>query len=199
MPVLVGALGGGERLRVLVEQSGPWAPLAYIAAKAAATIVAPLSGVPLKAASGALFGFSGGVFYSVLGDVIGGCICFLASRYLGWTVVERLMWDDRIGRMYRVLDRGLGGWRELLFFRITFSAIYNLLSCVAGTTRLPFWHYVAVSTFGGIVHTGFLVTLGASAALSWEGRLAAYAGITVLAVVALLGWRHLRGALYRPA
>jgi len=199
LPVLVGALGGGERLRVLVEQSGPWAPLAYIAAKAAATIVAPLSGVPLKAASGALFGFAGGVFYSVLGDVIGGCICFLAARYLGWSVVERLMWDDRMGRVYRVLDRGLGGWRELLFFRITFSAIYNLLSCAAGATRLPFWHYVAVSAFGGIVHTSFLVTLGASAALGWEVRLAVYTGVAVLAVVALLGWRYLRGVLYRTA
>jgi uncharacterized membrane protein YdjX (TVP38/TMEM64 family) len=199
LPVLVGGLGGAERLRVLVEQSGPWAPLAYIAAKAAATIAAPLSGVPLKAASGALFGFAGGVAYSVLGDVIGGCICFLASRYLGWSVVERLMRDDRIALMYRVLDRGLGGWRELLFFRITFSAIYNLLSCAAGTTKLPFWQYVAVSAFGGIVHTSFLVTIGTSAALSWKVRLAAYAGITVLAVLPLLGWRRLRGVLYRAA
>ena len=99
LPVLVGVLGGGERLQLLVEQSGSWAPLTYIAAKAAATIVAPLSGVPLKAASGALFGFAGGVFYSVLGDVIGGCICFLASRYLGCSVVERLVCGDHMGRV----------------------------------------------------------------------------------------------------
>ena len=62
LQILVGALGGGERLRVLVEQSGPWAPVTYVAAKAAATIIAPFSGVPLKAASGALFGLTGGVF-----------------------------------------------------------------------------------------------------------------------------------------
>ena len=68
---------------MLVEQSGPWAPLAYVAAKAAATIVAPFSGVPLKAASGALFGLTGGVFYSLFGDVIGGCVCFLAARTWG--------------------------------------------------------------------------------------------------------------------
>ena len=104
-----------------------------------------------------------------------------------------------MARVYRVLDRGLGGWRELLFFRVTFAAIYNLLSCAAGTTKLPFWQYLAVTAFGGIVHTSFLVTLGASAALSWEVRLAAYAGITVLAVLALLGWRRLRGVLYRAA
>jgi uncharacterized membrane protein YdjX (TVP38/TMEM64 family) len=195
LPVLVGALGGGERLRVLVEQSGTLAPLAYVAAKAAVTIVAPLSGIPLKAASGTLFGFGGGFAYSVLGDVIGGCLCFLASRYLGRGFVERLVGDGRIARVHRVVDRSVGGWRELLFCRVTFSAIYNLLSCAAGSTRLPFWQYLAVTTFGGIVHTGFLVTLGASAALSWNVRLAAYAGIAVLAVLALLGGRYLRRVL----
>ena len=197
LPVLVGALGGGERLRELVEQSGTWAPLVYVLAKAAATIFAPLSGVPLKAASGTLFGFVGGFSYSVLGDVIGGCVCFLASRYLGRSVVGRLISDDRMPNVQKALDRGVGGWRELLFCRMTFSAIYNILSCAAGSTRLPFWQYLAVTTFGGIVHTGFLVTIGASVAFGWEARLAAYAGIAVLAILALMGGRHLRGALER--
>jgi uncharacterized membrane protein YdjX (TVP38/TMEM64 family) len=195
LPVLVGVLGGGERLRLLVEQSGPLAPLAYVAAKAAVTIVAPLSGIPLKAASGTLFGFAGGFTYSVVGDVIGGCICFLAARHLGRGFVERLVLDDRMAQVHSVVGRGVGGWRELLFCRVTFSAIYNLLSCAAGSTRLPFWQYLAVTTFGGIVHTGFLVTLGASAALSWNEWLAAYAAIAVLALFALLGGRYIRRAL----
>lgn len=197
LPTLVGALGGGERLRVLVEQSGPWAPLTYVAAKAAATIVAPFSGVPLKAASGALFGLTGGVFYSLFGDVIGGCVCFLAARYVGWSAVERLTGDGRMARVSGVIDRGLGGWRELLFFRVTFPAVYNLLSYAAGSTGLPFRQYLAVTAFGGIIHTSILVTLGASIALSWEVRLAAYAGIALLAVLALFGVRHLRGVLAR--
>lgn len=197
LPVVVGALGGGERLRVLVEQAGPLAPLAYVAAKAAVTIVAPLSGIPLKAASGTLFGFVGGFAYSVLGDVIGGCICFLASRHLGRGFVDWLMHDDHAAHVHSVVDRGVGGWRELLFCRVTFSAIYNLVSCAAGSTKLPFRQYLAVTTFGGIAHTGFLVTLGASAALDWKVRLAAYAGIAVLAVLALLGGRHLRRILDR--
>lgn len=197
LPTLVGALGGGERLRVLVEQSGPWAPLTYVAAKAAATIVAPFSGVPLKAASGALFGLTGGVFYSLFGDVIGGCVCFLAARYVGWSAVERFTGDGRMARVNGVIDRGLGGWRELLFLRVTFPAVYNLLSYAAGSTGLPFRQYLAVTAFGGIIHTSILVTLGASIALSWEVRLAAYAGIALLAVLALFGVRHLRGVLAR--
>ena len=197
LPILAGVFGGGERLRVLVEQSGPWAPLTYVAAKAAATIVAPFSGVPLKAASGALFGLAGGVFYSLFGDVIGGCVCFLAARYVGWSVVERLTGDGRMSRVSGLLERGLGGWRELLFLRVTFPAVYNLLSYAAGSTRLPFRHYLAVTAFGGIIHTSILVTLGASVALGLEARLAAYAGIALLSLLALFGVRYLRGAMAR--
>src|SRR3712207_8562425 len=65
-------------------------------------------------------------------------------------------------RSNRVIERGLGGWRELLFLRVTFPAIYNLLSYAAGSTRLPFRQYLAVTAFGGIIHTSILVTLGAS-------------------------------------
>ena len=191
LPVLVGAFDGGERLRELVERSGPWTPLTYVAAKAAATIVAPLSGVPLKAASGALFGLACGFFYSLIGDVIGGCVCFLAARYVGRNTVERLTGDGGMVRLNVLLDRGLGGWRGLLFFRVTFPAIYNLVSFAAGSTRLPFRQYLAVTTFGGVIHTGILVTIGASVTLGWEARAGAYAGIALLALLAMSVGRRL--------
>jgi uncharacterized membrane protein YdjX (TVP38/TMEM64 family) len=191
LPMFVGAFDGGERLRELVERSGPWAPLTYIAAKATATIVAPFSGVPLKAASGALFGLAGGFFYSLIGDVVGGCVCFLAARKVGRNTVGRLTGNGGLDRLNVLLDRGLGGWRGLLFFRVTFPAVYNLVSFAAGSTRLPFRQYLAVTTFGGIVHTGILVTIGASVTLGWEARAAAYAGIALLALLAMVGGRRL--------
>jgi uncharacterized membrane protein YdjX (TVP38/TMEM64 family) len=113
--------------------------------------------------------------------------------------VGRLTGDSRMAHLNGVIDRGLGGWRELLFFRVTFPAIYNLLSYAAGSTKLPFRQYLAVTALGGIVHTSILVILGASIALSWEARVAAYAGIAVLAMLALFGVRHLRGILVRGA
>jgi uncharacterized membrane protein YdjX (TVP38/TMEM64 family) len=196
LPVLVGALGGGELLRELVEGAGPWAPVAYVAAKAVATIVAPLSGTPLKAASGALFGFVGGIGYSALGDIIGGCVCFWATRYAGRSAVVVFAGTDGMARVDE-LARNTGGWRAVLFGRLVLSPVYNLVSCAAGLTKLPFWQYLAVTALGGIVHTAFLVSLGASAVLDWKMRLAAYAAIAVLAAVALLGWRRLRRSLYR--
>ena len=191
LPLLVGTFDGGERLREVVESSGPWAPATYIVAKAAATIVAPFSGVPLKAASGALFGLAGGFFYSLVGDVIGGSVCFVAGRYLGRGSFVRFMGDAGMNHLNALLGRGLGGWRGLLFFRVTFPAIYNLVSFAAGSTRLPFRRYLAVTTFGGIIHTGILVTVGASVTLGWEARVMAYAGIALLALLAMIGGRRL--------
>ena len=104
-----------------------------------------------------------------------------------------------MSRVSSLIERGLGGWRELLFFRVMFPAVYNVLSYAAGSTRLPFRQYLAVTAFGGIIHTSILVTLGASVALGLEARLAAYAGIALLSLVALFGVRYLRGALARGA
>lgn len=194
LPVLVRALGGGEYLRTLVEGAGAWAPVAYIAAKAAATVVAPLVGTPMKAASGTLFGLWEGVAYSVLGDTIGGCVCYGISRSLGRGFVARFVGEKRLDRVDE-LARSLGEWRALLFARLILSAAYNVVSFAAGLTKLPFRHYLAVTVLGGIAHTGFLVAFGASATLDRRTLLAAYAGLAALALLALLGRRRLRRAL----
>lgn len=190
--------GGGEWLRELVEQTGAWSPVVYVAAKAAATIVAPFTGIPLKAASGALFGFTGGIFYSVLGDVIGGCVCFWGSRLLGRGAVERFVGEGGLDRVDEFAYRS-GGWRAVLFGRLALSSVYNLISYGAGLTKIPFRQYLAVTLFGGILHTSFLVVLGASAVLDWRLRLVAYAGIAVLALLALLGGQRVQRAIARDA
>lgn len=196
LAVGVPMFGGGERLQTLVEQTGAWSPVAYIAAKAAATIVAPFSGVPLKAASGALFGFTEGFFYSVLGGVIGGCVCYWGARCLGRSTVERFAGVNDLDRVDELAYYS-GGWRAVLFGRLALSPVYNLISLAAGFTKLSFWQYLAVTVFGGILHTSFIVVLGASVVLDWKLRLAAYAGIAVLALLAMLGRRHLQRILVR--
>lgn len=208
---IVRALGGAEQLGAImeqvqtvglgmrdwIEQSGPWAPLTYLAAKAITFICLPWAGYPLNVASGALFGLFWGVVLTALGDTLGGCILYGLSRWAGRPAVARIVGEGRMARVDRIVDTGLGGWRELLFFRVTFPAVYNVLSYAAGSTRLPFRQYLAVTAFGGIIHTSILVTLGASVALGLEARLAAYAGIALLSLLALVGVRYLRGALAR--
>jgi uncharacterized membrane protein YdjX (TVP38/TMEM64 family) len=194
LPVLVRALGGAQQLRALVEGAGPWAPLAYVAAKAATSLMAPLLGTPLKAVAGTLFGLRDGIAYSVLGDVLGGCASFWISRSLGRRAVARLVGEGNVDRVDELSGR-LGEWRALLLARLLLSSVYNLVSFAAGLSRrLPFWQYLAVTTLGGVFHTGFLVALGASATLDRRALLAAYGALAVLALLAVLGRRRLRRA-----
>ena len=51
----------GQRMRDLVEQTGAWAPVVYVAAKALIFIFVPWLGYPLNVAAGALFGLFWGV------------------------------------------------------------------------------------------------------------------------------------------
>jgi uncharacterized membrane protein YdjX (TVP38/TMEM64 family) len=194
LTVVLPLFGSGERLRDLVEQTGAWSPVVYVAAKAAATVVAPLSGVPLKAASGALLGVGWGIFYSVLGDVIGGCVCFGISRLLGRGIVERFSAAGAIDRVEEFTS-SYGDWRMVLFGRLTLSPVYNLVSYAAGLTKLPFWQYLLVTVFGGVLHTSFVVVLGASVVLDWRLRVTVYAGIAVLAFFTMIGSRRLQRIL----
>src|SRR3712207_2269027 len=130
--VVVQALGGaqqlaallkqtqtlGLRLRDLVERSGPLAPLTYLGAKALTFIFLPWAGYPLNVASGALFGLFWGVILTALGDTLGGCILYGLARWAGRPTVARIIGERRMERVDRMLDRGLGGWQELLFFRV---------------------------------------------------------------------------------
>jgi uncharacterized membrane protein YdjX (TVP38/TMEM64 family) len=198
LTVVVPLFASGGRLRELVEQTGAWSPVVYVAAKAAATVVAPLSGVPLKAASGALFGVGWGIFYSMLGDVIGGCVCFWISRLLGRGIVERFSGAGALDRVEEFTSSS-GDWRMVLFGRLALSSVYNLVSYAAGLTKLPFRQYLLVTVFGGVLHTSFLVVLGASVVLDWRLRLTVYAGIVVLAFFTLIGSRRLQLVLVRGA
>jgi uncharacterized membrane protein YdjX (TVP38/TMEM64 family) len=129
---VVGVFGGAEQLAMLVEQvqtfglrmrdwiehSGPWAPLTYLVAKAVTFIFLPWAGYPLNVASGALFGLFWGVVLTALGDTLGGCILYGLSRWAGRPAVARILGEGRMARVDRIVDTGLGGWRELLFFRV---------------------------------------------------------------------------------
>ena len=73
----------GLRMRDWIEQSGPWAPLTYLVAKAVTFICLPWAGYPLNVASGALFGLFWGVILTRARDTLGGCILYVLSRWAG--------------------------------------------------------------------------------------------------------------------
>lgn len=187
----------GLRLGEWVERSGPWAPLTYVVAKALTFMTVPWVGYPLNVASGALFGLFWGVLLTAIGDTLGGCILFLLSRWAGHRAVQRLIGEERMQRVDAVLDRGLGGWRELLFFRVVVPIPFNFVSLAAGLAyKLPLQHF-AIVTFLTASPKIFTVGIGAGFVAGEWMEVALASALFVVAVAALLTKRSVRKAIVR--
>lgn len=188
----------GEPVRDWVAQTGPWAPLTYVVSKALIFIFVPVAGYPLNVASGALFGLFWGVVLTATGDTLGACVLFLLSRRAGRPALARFLSEKRMSQVDRVLDIGLGGWRELLFARVIVPVPFNLVALAGGlapeTLRLR--HFVLV-TFPTALPKVFLVGVGAGVATGQLAPVVVGIIVPVIAVAALLTRRRVREALVR--
>ena len=205
------ALGGTEQLGAImeqvqtvglgmrdwIEQSGPWAPLTYLAAKAITFICLPWAGYPLNVASGALFGLFWGVVLTALGDTLGGCILYGLSKWAGRPAVVRIVGESRMARVDRIVNTGLGGWRELLFFRVVVPIPYNLVSLAAGLAPTLTLRQYATVTFLTAAPKVFTVGIGAGLVTGAWMEVAVACVLVVIAVAAMLTVRSVREALMR--
>lgn len=187
----------GLRMRDWIEQSGPLAPFTYVAAKAVTFICLPWAGYPLNVASGALFGLFWGVILTAVGDTLGGCILYVLSRWAGRPAVARIVGEGRMARVDRVIDTGLGGWRELLFFRVVVPIPYNLVSLAAGLAPTLTLRQYAIVTFLTAAPKVFTVGIGAGLVTGEWMEVAVAGGLVVIAVAAMLTLRSVREALMR--
>src|SRR5262245_30890136 len=86
---------------------GPWAPMAYMALYALAT-VAFMPGAFFGLAGGALFGPLWGSVWNVLGATLGATLAFLVARYLAGDWVARKA-EGLLKRLVEGVDAE--GWR----------------------------------------------------------------------------------------
>jgi uncharacterized membrane protein YdjX (TVP38/TMEM64 family) len=173
---------GIERIQKFIENAGPAAPLAYIALKAVTYVFAPLSAGPIQLSSGLLFGLWPGVFYSLLGEVIGGGISFVIARKLGRPVVTRFVGQNSVARIDQLIDQ-LGGWRALAYARLFLFSIYDFISYAAGlTTTITFRQYILVSSILGFVPTFIFVAVGTTLAENRGLIIPLYIGVGVISI-----------------
>lgn len=121
-----------------VSDAGPLAPLWFVLAYAAATVLfAP--GSILTLAGGALFGPLLGTLYNLTGATLGAALAFLIARYLAGNWVA----NRAGGRLQHMID-GVEkeGWRFVAFVRLVPLFPFNILNYALGLTRIKFVHYL---------------------------------------------------------
>lgn len=169
-----------------LADAGVWAPLAFVALYAVATVLF-LPGSVLTLAAGALFGALPGALYSLAGATLGATLAFLVARYLAADWVAR-----RVGGRLRQLIDGVEaeGWRFVAFVRLVPLFPFNLVNYALGLTRIRLPAYAAASfvcMFPGALAYAWLGHAGREALAGEEGAIrSALLALALLAFVAFL-------------
>ncbi len=139
-----------------IQSMGPWAPLAFIALFALATVVF-LPGAVFGLAGGALFGPLWGTVWNLIGATLGATLAFLAARYIAGDWVARRTG----GRLKELLDGvDAEGWRFVAFVRLVPLFPFNLLNYALGLTRIRLDHYILASLLAMVPGTIAYTWLG---------------------------------------
>lgn len=169
-----------------LAEAGVWAPLAFVALYAVATVLF-LPGSVLTLAAGALFGALPGALYSLTGATLGATLAFLVARYLAADWVSR----KAGGRLRQLIDGvEAEGWRFVGFVRLVPLFPFNLVNYALGLTRIPLLAYAVASfvcMFPGALAYAWLGHAGREALVGEEGAIrSALLALALLAIVAFL-------------
>ncbi|MBS1173412.1 MAG: uncharacterized protein H6R12_2242 [Proteobacteria bacterium] len=167
-------------LRDWLAQAGWWAPLAFMALYAVATVLF-LPGSVLTLAAGALFGVFPGALYSLAGASLGAVLAFLVARHVAGDWVAR----KAVGHIEQLIEGvEAEGWRFVAFVRLVPLFPFNVVNYALGLTRIPLGAYALSSAlcmlpgalaYAWLGHAGRLPGALAYAWLGHAGR-AALAG-----------------------
>lgn len=155
------------RIKALLENAGPFAPLLIIVLIAAAVVISPLPGLPLDMAGGAMFGPLMGTIYAVIGGLSGAIISFLIARFFGREFIERFL-GGHINFCTECSDKLL---TKIVFLsRLMPFISFDIVSYGAGLTKMSLRGFAAATLLGMIpmtfVYTSFGWVFVVSARLS---------------------------------
>lgn len=170
-----------ERITGWLQQTGPWAPLIFMALMATAVVISPIPSLPLDLAAGAAFGPVLGTTYAVIGAEVGAIASFLIGRALGRDVLTRILRTD-INFCERCSDRHLAVFVFLSRLIPLFS--FDLISYGAGLTNMSIKAFAVATLLGMIVPT-YALTYAGSQVVSGKWLLIVL-GLVMVAVLLLL-------------
>lgn len=151
-----------DRVSLWLEQSGAWAPFAYMAVMAL-VVVTPLPSLPLNFAAGVYFGPLLGTLYSVAGATGGAIVSFLLARFLGRDLVERFL----KGHILFCRDCSNMLLAKIVFLgRLIPVVSFDMISYGAGLTAMSLGSFVLANLLGMLPLTfvynyfGSAITIG---------------------------------------
>lgn len=135
-----------DRLQLLLNQTGVWTPLIYIAIYVLATVLI-LPSTALNLTAGAVFGLWWGTLWTSIAALIAAVVSFSFTRTVGRDVVA-----VKLGRNFREMDDRLqqGGIFYMFALRLLPIIPYGLVNLTAGLTSIKFRDYFLGTLLGTV-------------------------------------------------
>ncbi|MEV6253350.1 TVP38/TMEM64 family protein [Nocardia sp. NPDC051911] len=148
---------GADQIRSWAQETGPWLPLAFFTAHAAATIVLPRIAFTLSA--GLLFGPVTGVAVAIAATTVSAVVAFQLVRVVGReAVAARLLTHPAVAAVDRRLARR--GWLAVGSLRLIGPVPFALINYCAGLSSVRLAPYLVATVVGVLPGTIAVVALG---------------------------------------
>lgn len=173
-----------ETARDYISRYGILAPVISAILMIFQSIIAivPLPAFLITVANGALFGFGWGLLLSWSSAMLGAVLCFYIARYLGAKQVARIISQPLVDKTDQFIEKY--GSHAILIARLIPYIPFDVVSYVAGLTRMRFIGFLIATGIGQLPATAVYTFLGGK--ISIHTRLMLYGfGITVSVLIVI--------------
>ena len=153
--------GDRHRLKEFILSFGLYSPLAFILLQVIQVVVAPIPGGAIEFLGGYLFGTAAGMFYSMVGLILGSWIAFSIGRVFEKWAVEKFV-SPRTMKKFDYLIGHEGVVLSFLLFLIP-GFPKDALCYILGLTPMHLGIFLMISTIGRIPGTLMATLQGAKA------------------------------------
>ena len=145
-----------NNINTLLERSGNFAPIMYMAAMIFAIIISPIPASPLTIVGSAIFGSWLGMIYTLVSATIGAVFAFLIARFfLSVYVSKKLEKNKFYQRLKGEHEKNIA--KMVLITRLMPHVSFDIVSYAAGLTNLNVFVFAFV-TFIGMIPIVFLLS-----------------------------------------
>ncbi len=150
-----------HRLKEFISSFGVYSPLAFILLQVIQVVVAPIPGGAIEFLGGYLFGAGAGMFYSMIGLILGSWLAFSIARIFEKWAVEKFV-SPKTMKKFDYLIGHEGVVLSFLLFLIP-GFPKDALCYILGLTPMHLGIFLMISTAGRIPGTLMATLQGAKA------------------------------------
>lgn len=156
-----GILHDPHRLKEVLTSFGAFSPLVFILIQLLQVVIAPVPGGAIEFLGGYLFGVRAGLFYNMIGLVIGSWFAFSLARVFEKWAVEKFVSP----KTFRKFDYLVGHEGVILSFLLFLLPCFpkDALCYILGLTPMGLGIFLVISTVGRIPGTLMATLQGAKA------------------------------------